>query len=320
MRKQKEDNDAATLAAQHQKNAAEALRKPKEDNDAATLAAQQQKDAAETLRKQKEDNDTATGNGHITQWVENDTTTTGKPWVDSQEDLDGMAKWERENDARLLQASQRQLAWEKPKKAKARSIPPPPPYPEGAASRDMSAHDPEDLKSMIQGLVQAELARSSSTKPETQQYHQLKPPLKPPSTKKRKRAGWKRTVKVEKQEQVSGSDSDSSVEILPNVGPNTARRILWQRGHNAMLPSIKHAIIEDATVDSVAEAHAPLCTYGFAIIRDMTEVFAPKNRCTREQRDFITRCMSTIMLTSPSCSSLIYDFMLACCFLLCRWF
>ena len=169
---------------------------------------------------------------------------------------------------------------------------------------------------MIQGLVQEELARSSSTKQEPQLYHNLKPP----STKKRKRAGWKRTVKVEKQEHVSGSDSDSSVEILQTVGANTARRILWQRGHNAMLPSIKRAIIEDATVDSVAEAHGPLCTYGFAIIRDMTEVFAPKNRCTREQRDFITRCMSTFILPSPTCSSLIYDFVHACCFLLYRWF
>ena len=87
-----------------------------------------------------------------------------------------------------------------------------------------------------------------------------------------------------------------------------------------MLPSVKHAIIEDATVDSVAEAHGPLSTYGFAIIRDMTEVFAPKSRCTREQRDFISKCMSTFILPLTFCSGFIYDFVLACCFLAYRCF
>jgi hypothetical protein len=63
-----------------------------------------------------------------------------------------------------------------------------------------------------------------------------------------------------------------------------------------MLPSMKKQIIINATVDSVADAHGPLSEYGFAIVRDMTEAFAPKNRCTREQRDFITQCKSTIIL------------------------
>ncbi len=51
----------------------------------------------------------------------------------------------------------------------------------------------------------------------------------------------------------------------------------------------------NVTVDSVADAQGPLNEYGFAIVREMTEAFAPKNRITREQRDFITKRKSTIM-------------------------
>jgi hypothetical protein len=147
---------------------------------------------------------------------------------------------------------------------------------------------PENFKSMIEGLVQQELNRRGKQVAEH----------KPPSNKKRKRGGRRKLVKLETVN-IEGtgyedSDSDSSVEFLQNSA-NTARRILWQRGHNAMLPSMKKQLVMDATVDTVAEAHRPLCEYGFAIVRDMTEAFAPKTRCTREQRDFITKCTATLM-------------------------
>jgi hypothetical protein len=98
-------------------------------------------------------------------------------------------------------------------------------------------------------------------------------------TKKRKRHARRKTVELERVNYDASSqddtDSDSSVEFIQNSA-STARRILWQRGHNAMLPSTKKQIIDNVTVDSVADAHGPLCEYGFAIVRDMTEVFAPK--------------------------------------------
>ena len=71
---------------------------------------------------------------------------------------------------------------------------------------------------------------------------------------------------------------------------NTARRILWQRGHAANVPSKVKELIAAATVTRVEDAMEPLQTLGFAILEDMTVAFSPKNRCTKEQRDFITKC------------------------------
>ena len=110
-------------------------------------------------------------------------------------------------------------------------------------------------------------------------------------TKKRKRrVTTKRApVKVEKKDKEDDDESDSDVEFV-HLSPNAARRILWQRGHVSLLPSTKADIIRRATVKTLADAYDPLCQVGFAIIEDMTEVYAPKNRCTREQRDFINKC------------------------------
>jgi len=147
----------------------------------------------------------------------------------------------------------------------------------------------EDLLAYVQVMVQKEMAKQ-------QQEMQV------PPTKKRKRAARRKPVKVEKLENEGSShddtDSESSVEVIEKSA-STARRILWQRGHNAILPSMKEQIIMNATVDSVAEAHGPLYEYGFAIVRDMTEAFGPKNRCTREQRDFITKCKTPITFLLP---------------------
>jgi hypothetical protein len=87
----------------------------------------------------------------------------------------------------------------------------------------------------------------------------------------------------------NSSDSDEDVKVVEHT-PNTARRILWQRGHGSLLPSTVRGIIAEATVRTMAEARVPLQQLGFAIIEDITEVYAPKNRCTKEQRDFIHKC------------------------------
>ena len=96
-----------------------------------------------------------------------------------------------------------------------------------------------------------------------------------------------RHVDASEESSEGGSDQESS---YLNQSAHTARRILWQRGHQANVPSKVQQIIQAATVKSMSEAWKPLCEIGFAIIEDMTEVFAPKNRCTMEQRDYIHKC------------------------------
>jgi hypothetical protein len=117
------------------------------------------------------------------------------------------------------------------------------------------------------------------------------------AAKKRKRRPTRKrvSVKVEKHDQDDDNDDvDSDVEFV-HLSSNTARRILWQRGHAAQLPSAKADIIRRATVANFADAYDPLCQLGFAIIEDMTEVYAPKNRCTREQSDLINKCECALL-------------------------
>ena len=88
----------------------------------------------------------------------------------------------------------------------------------------------------------------------------------------------------------NNSDDDNWDEDEIKQSANTARRILWQRGHAATVPSKVRELIEKATVRRVEDALEPLKTMGFAILEDMTEAFHPKNRCTKEQRDYIEKC------------------------------
>ncbi len=73
----------------------------------------------------------------------------------------------------------------------------------------------------------------------------------------------------------------------------TARRKIWQRGHanyGREDTSKVRELIQKATVTRLQDALDPLQTLGFAILDDMTEAFAPRNRCTMEQRAFIQKC------------------------------
>jgi hypothetical protein len=98
-------------------------------------------------------------------------------------------------------------------------------------------------------------------------------------------------------EEAEGDDEDGEdvfgnwdVEYVPQTA-NTARRILWQRGHAATTPSKIKELVEQATVQRLEDALEPLQTIGFAILDDiLSETFAPRNRCTKEQRDFIKKC------------------------------
>ncbi len=112
------------------------------------------------------------------------------------------------------------------------------------------------------------------------------------------KAARKRKRKVtRRRKHVKTEDDDSDLSSLSDGEPiqqsaNTARRVLWQRGHAAFLPSAKRQIVEDATVDCVADALSPLCEFGFAIVNNVNNAFHPKHRLTREQRDFIHKCKS----------------------------
>jgi hypothetical protein len=73
----------------------------------------------------------------------------------------------------------------------------------------------------------------------------------------------------------------------------TARRKVWQRGqaNYGREDTCKvRKLVQKATVTRVEDALKPLQTLGFAILEDMTEAFAPRNRCTKKQRDFIKKC------------------------------
>jgi hypothetical protein len=157
--------------------------------------------------------------------------------------------------------------------------PPPPPL-------SSPLDTPPDLKTLVADMVKLEM----------QQQGQKEPPASNPKKRKRRVSRKCVTLKMKKQtEDANDEDTDSDVEFVQQSS-NTARRILWQRGHAATLPSTKADIIERATVSTVADAFNPLCEFGFAIISGMPEVFAPKNRCTREQRDFINKCKWVLLL------------------------
>ena len=148
---------------------------------------------------------------------------------------------------------------------------------------------PEHILAMFQGMFQQQQQQQQ------QQIMQLQAmQAQSGGIRKRKHAD---DSSANKQKKFNGdsddnsSDSDEDVKVVEHT-PNTARRILWQRGHGSLLPSTVRGIIAEATVRTMAEARVPLQQLGFAIIEDMTEVYAPKNRCTKEQRDFIQKCKS----------------------------
>jgi hypothetical protein len=81
----------------------------------------------------------------------------------------------------------------------------------------------------------------------------------------------------------------------------TQHDVFYGNADMALLPSTIRGIIAEATVRTLAEARAPLQDLGFAIIEDMTEVYAPKNRCTKEQRDFIHKCKYALPTSTLPC-------------------
>jgi hypothetical protein len=74
---------------------------------------------------------------------------------------------------------------------------------------------------------------------------------------------------------------------------NSKRRLNWQKGRQDWSrPSKQKKEIEKVTCDTLAEVYVCMRKYGWAILRDLTEVFAPSSRFTREQQNYINKCKS----------------------------
>ncbi len=166
------------------------------------------------------------------------------------------------------------------------SVPPPP----SNTPPDLEDEDEQALfqQFLAQRKIESKGTKSSMTKSSA------------PPQKKRKVGRRPSKLKKEKEghgvEETEGDDEDGEdvfgnwdVEYVPQTA-NTARRILWQRGHAATTPSKIKELVEQATVQRLEDALEPLQTIGFAILDDISEAFAPRNRCTKEQRDFIKKC------------------------------
>jgi hypothetical protein len=161
-----------------------------------------------------------------------------------------------------------------------------------AASSPAPPGAPEQLMAMFQGFFQ-------------QQQQQLQEMQFQQRTDSQRKSATKQKRKRDEDSDVNSTDSEEEVKVVEHT-PNTARRILWQRGHGALLPSTIRGIIAEATVRTLAEARAPLQDLGFAIIEDMTEVYAPKNRCTKEQRDFIHKCKYALPTSTLLCHTTMF--------------
>ena len=260
---------ATTLLAQQQEVAA-ALKK--RDEDAAALKKKEEEEHAAALQKQQQDD------------------LADKRLAQQQEDAAALKKKDEEYDAEQREDATMEELQDVDVDNQLRD-PPPPPL--GAMSISNLAQ-PQDITKLVEDLVkhqlQQQVERAQATTAST-----ATSAASAPNKRKRRVSRNRVPVKVEKQgAEESDEDVDADVEFLQQSS-NTARRILWQRGHNSTLPSTKAEIIKRATVATMAEAFNPLYQYGFAIIDDMTEVFSPKNRCTREQRDFVNKCESTLV-------------------------
>jgi hypothetical protein len=78
---------------------------------------------------------------------------------------------------------------------------------------------------------------------------------------------------------------------------NSMRRVNWQKGRQDWSrPSKTKKEIEKVTVDTLAEAYVCMRKYGWAILRDLTSVFAPSARFTREQQNYINKSKSPIKI------------------------
>jgi hypothetical protein len=174
--------------------------------------------------------------------------------------------------------------------------PPPPPTRPGIADTKMSMH--HLLPGYQTSSTTEDLPPPKESKSAAGAQQQDGPPLKKRRVTRRRgkvklepkpgEGQNARTTDVVGDDEDSDNEQDWDVEFVQQSA-NSARRILWQRGHAATVPSKVRELIQRATVTCMADALEPLRTQGFAILEDVTVAFAPKNGFTKEQRDFIEK-------------------------------
>jgi hypothetical protein len=123
------------------------------------------------------------------------------------------------------------------------------------------------------------------------------PPVEPQNNSKRKKdkipkSAVPKKERPPKKRNISSSDlSCDDDDCTPFE--NSKRRLNWQKGRQDWSrPSKQRKVIEQVTCDTLAEVYVCMRKYGWAILRDLTDIFAPSARFTREQRDYISKCKS----------------------------
>ena len=129
------------------------------------------------------------------------------------------------------------------------------------------------------------------------QAPKVEPPVEAQNNSKRKKDKKPKSAdpqkdSAHKKRKVSSSDFRSEDDECSTF-ENSKRRLNWQKGRQDWSrPTKQKKVIEQVTCDTLAEVYVCMRKYGWAILRDLTEIFAPSSRFTREQQNFINKCKS----------------------------
>ena len=109
-------------------------------------------------------------------------------------------------------------------------------------------------------------------------------------TKKKWKSGKQNKVTTEASTAQGDDDELSSgpEEDEATATENSMRRLNWQKGRQDWSrPSKIKTEVEKVTVDTLAQVHSRMRKYGWAILRDASQIFAPAARFTHDQQNYI---------------------------------
>jgi hypothetical protein len=116
--------------------------------------------------------------------------------------------------------------------------------------------------------------------------------------KKKRKSGKQSKVTTEASSTQGDEDELSSgpEEDEAYTTENNMRRLNWQKGRQDWSrPSKIKAEVEKVTVDTLAEVPSRMRKYGWAILRDATEIFAPAARFTHDQQHYMDKCTFCVL-------------------------
>ncbi len=97
-------------------------------------------------------------------------------------------------------------------------------------------------------------------------------------------------MSLDPNEEDSSCGEQSSNDEGEQIGKSVHKRLTqlekWANGNKSMRER-KHLYIQQALVDTWAEAHDKLCHVGFAIVNNFTALLGSNHRPDMEQRDYI---------------------------------